>query len=66
MGAIRRAERIGGWRALPERDVFEVEYWELEQAKLGKGGSDLEFEGRCVMITGGASGIGHACASSVC
>ncbi len=62
MGAIRRAERIGGWRALPERDVFEVEYWELEQAKLGKGGSDLEFEGRCVMITGGASGIGHACA----
>ncbi|HEY9227545.1 MAG TPA: class II aldolase/adducin family protein, partial [Gemmatimonadaceae bacterium] len=34
VAAIQWAESIGGWRALPERDLFGVEYWELEQAKL--------------------------------
>ena len=32
--AVQWAEKLGGWQALPERDIFELEYWELEQAKL--------------------------------
>src|SRR4029079_12176059 len=43
--AIQKAERLGGWRALPEKDLFEVEYWELEQAKLKKAGKPALFAG---------------------
>ncbi|MEZ5502561.1 MAG: class II aldolase/adducin family protein, partial [Halioglobus sp.] len=37
--AVRTGESIGGWQALPEKDIFDLEYWVLEQAKLGKTGS---------------------------
>ena len=56
-----RAEALGGWNALPERDLFEVEYWDLEQAKLRKAGTPAVFQGEVVLITGAASGIGQAC-----
>lgn len=59
--AIQRAEALGGWRALPEKDLFEMEYWELEQAKLKKNASRLPLEGKVALVTGGASGIGLAC-----
>lgn len=58
---IRRATALGGYRALPERDIFEVEYWDLEQAKLRKAGRPPEFAGEVVLVTGAASGIGKAC-----
>jgi rhamnose utilization protein RhaD (predicted bifunctional aldolase and dehydrogenase) len=58
---IQRAERLGGWQALPERDIFEVEYWELEQAKLRKSSSPPPFQGEVALVTGAASGIGKAC-----
>lgn len=59
--AIQQAERLGGWRALPEKDIFDVEYWELEQAKLKKAGSGPKFQGKIALVTGAASGIGKAC-----
>ncbi len=59
-----RAEGIGGWHALPEANLFEVEYWDLEQAKLRKGGAAPVFAGEVVVVTGAASGIGKACAES--
>ena len=59
-----RAEGIGGWNALPEANLFEVEYWDLEQAKLRKGGAAPVFAGEVVVVTGAASGIGRACAGS--
>lgn len=31
---IQLSEHLGGWRPLTEAEIFEVEYWELEQAKL--------------------------------
>ncbi len=62
--AIQRAEALGGWRALPEADIFAVEYWDLEQAKLRKAGKPAEFAGQVVMVTGAASGIGRACAEA--
>ena len=34
--AILRAETLGGWRSLKRKDIFDMEYWELEQAKLRK------------------------------
>jgi len=44
-----------------ESDLFAVEYWELEQAKLGKGGSAPLHQGKVALVTGAASGIGKAC-----
>ncbi|MCF6209664.1 MAG: bifunctional aldolase/short-chain dehydrogenase [Gammaproteobacteria bacterium] len=64
--AIQRAECLGGWRALPERDIFAVEYWDLEQAKLRKAGStQADFAGKVALVTGAASGIGRACADAL-
>ncbi|MEJ2453342.1 MAG: bifunctional aldolase/short-chain dehydrogenase [Candidatus Thiodiazotropha sp.] len=65
MEIIQRAERLGGWQALSARDIFEVEYWELEQAKLRKPGSPPPFQGEVALVTGAASGIGRACAESL-
>jgi rhamnose utilization protein RhaD (predicted bifunctional aldolase and dehydrogenase)/NAD(P)-dependent dehydrogenase (short-subunit alcohol dehydrogenase family) len=60
VAVVQWAEALGGWRALPERDLFDVEYWELEQAKLGKQGSGRMLDGRVAFVTGAASGIGKA------
>ena len=61
---IQRAESLGGYRALPAKDIFDVEYWELEQAKLKKSETVPEFSGEIALITGAASGIGKACVQS--
>ena len=42
---ILRATALGGYQALPERDIFDVEYWDLEQAKLRKAGAPAIFAG---------------------
>jgi len=58
---ILRAEALGGWKALEENHTFDIEYWDLEQAKLRKAGSPAVFTGETVAVTGAASGIGKAC-----
>ena len=63
--AIQRAECLGGWQALSEKDIFEVEYWDLEQAKLRKAGTPAIFAGKIALVTGAASGIGRACAETL-
>ena len=60
MQVVQRAQALGGYRALPARDLFEVEYWDLEQAKLRKGGKPPMFTGEIALVTGAASGIGKA------
>ncbi|MBX3255338.1 MAG: bifunctional aldolase/short-chain dehydrogenase [Chitinophagaceae bacterium] len=62
---ILAANAIGGYVALPARDIFDVEYWELEQAKLKKAGNLPPFTGEIALVTGAASGIGKACALSL-
>jgi rhamnose utilization protein RhaD (predicted bifunctional aldolase and dehydrogenase)/NAD(P)-dependent dehydrogenase (short-subunit alcohol dehydrogenase family) len=58
---IRGAEAVGKYQALPEADIFDMEYWSLEQAKLGKA-AKRPLEGQVVYVTGAASGIGAATA----
>ena len=65
MDIIARSTALGGYQALPAKDIFEVEYWDLEQAKLKKGGTPAEFTGEIAMVTGAASGIGKACVESL-
>ncbi|HVS25846.1 MAG TPA: bifunctional aldolase/short-chain dehydrogenase [Burkholderiales bacterium] len=62
---ILRATALGGFHALPAKELFEVEYWDLEQAKLKKGGKPPVFAGEIALVTGAASGIGRACADSL-
>ena len=62
--SILRAEKLGGFQALPASDIFDIEYWDLEQAKLRKNTNSLEFQGEVVLITGAASGIGKSCVQS--
>jgi rhamnose utilization protein RhaD (predicted bifunctional aldolase and dehydrogenase)/NAD(P)-dependent dehydrogenase (short-subunit alcohol dehydrogenase family) len=62
---ILRAEALGGWRSVGERHLFDIEYWELEQAKLRKAGPTLPFRGEVALVTGAASGIGKACARAL-
>ena len=63
--SIMRATRLERWQALPQADLFRVEYWDLEQAKLKRQGSPPPFAGEVALVTGAASGIGKACAAAL-
>ncbi len=65
MEIIARATVLGGYRALPAQDIFDVEYWDLEQAKLRKAGKPAVFAGEVALVTGAASGIGKACVDAL-
>ncbi len=58
---ITGAETIGTFEALQEADLFDVEYWVLEQAKLGSGAEPALLR-QVAVITGGAGTIGQATA----
>ncbi len=58
---ITGAEAIGHYRSINEADIFDIEYWSLEQAKLA-GKVEGRLAGHVVAVTGGASGIGAATA----
>lgn len=59
--AVQTGESLGGWEALPEKDIFELEYWVLEQAKLGKSSGEAKpHVGKIALVSGANSGIGLA------
>jgi NAD(P)-dependent dehydrogenase (short-subunit alcohol dehydrogenase family) len=62
---ILRADALERYEALPARDIFEVEYWDLEQNKLRRGGGPPPFAGEVAWVTGAASGIGKAAVASL-
>ncbi|MEE9904281.1 bifunctional aldolase/short-chain dehydrogenase [Chlorobium sp.] len=59
--AILDAESVGRFESISERDAFDIEYWEMEQAKMKKIRHDV-FAGKVALVTGAASGIGLATA----
>jgi rhamnose utilization protein RhaD (predicted bifunctional aldolase and dehydrogenase)/NAD(P)-dependent dehydrogenase (short-subunit alcohol dehydrogenase family) len=65
MQVMQRSQALGGYCALSPRELFEVEYWDLEQAKLQKAGRPLPYSGEIAVVTGAASGIGKACAEAL-
>jgi rhamnose utilization protein RhaD (predicted bifunctional aldolase and dehydrogenase)/NAD(P)-dependent dehydrogenase (short-subunit alcohol dehydrogenase family) len=64
VAVITDAEAMGEYRSISEFDMFEVEYWSLEQAKLGKS-NEKSLARQVAVITGGASGIGAATAKAM-
>jgi NAD(P)-dependent dehydrogenase (short-subunit alcohol dehydrogenase family) len=65
MDVILRAEALERYEALPPQDVFDVEYWDLEQNKLRQAGRPPVFAGEVGLVTGAASGIGKACVEAL-
>ncbi|WP_216922280.1 bifunctional aldolase/short-chain dehydrogenase [Synechococcus sp. CCAP 1479/9] len=55
------AEAIGRFAPVNEADTFAMEYWSLEQAKLGKA-AEKPLARQVVLVTGGAGAIGAATA----
>ena len=68
MSVIAAAEDFGEFESIPEKDLFDIEYWSLEQAKLGRN-LGQEFAGHVVAVTvvavtGGAGAIGAAASAA--
>jgi rhamnose utilization protein RhaD (predicted bifunctional aldolase and dehydrogenase)/NAD(P)-dependent dehydrogenase (short-subunit alcohol dehydrogenase family) len=61
IATITDAEAVGRFDPLPESDLFDVEYWSLEQAKLGSA-RELPLAGQVAVVTGAAGAIGFATA----
>src|SRR5262249_45668532 len=65
INVMRGAEAIGSYIGLSEQEAFRIEYWKLEAAKLSRLPQAKPLEGQIALITGGAGGIGSACADSL-
>jgi NAD(P)-dependent dehydrogenase (short-subunit alcohol dehydrogenase family) len=59
--AVRGAEAIGHFHPLSKADLFPLEYWSLEQAKLASN-KPKPLTGQVALVTGGAGAIGAATA----
>jgi NAD(P)-dependent dehydrogenase (short-subunit alcohol dehydrogenase family) len=60
--ATRGKDAHGAYESLTEANIFHVDYWPLELYKLTLAPAPKEFEGRIVLVTGAASGIGRTVA----
>lgn len=63
MYVMMDADDIGSYRPVSREDLFDVEYWSLEQAKI-KPAAKLPLGGAVALVTGAASGIGRATAAT--
>ena len=61
--AVLQAESVGCFESIPENEVFGIEYWDMEQAKVKKVRHDV-FAGKVAMVTGAAGAIGFATAKA--
>jgi rhamnose utilization protein RhaD (predicted bifunctional aldolase and dehydrogenase)/NAD(P)-dependent dehydrogenase (short-subunit alcohol dehydrogenase family) len=60
---ITDAEAIGRFESISEADMFDMEYWSLEQAKLGAA-RELPLAGQVAVVTGAGGTIGAATAKA--
>tara|TARA_B100000287_G_scaffold435261_1_gene502710 strand:- start:1653 stop:3626 length:1974 start_codon:yes stop_codon:yes gene_type:complete len=63
--AMQTSSNLDDWKPISFSDLFDMEYWELEQAKLKNDNQTLEFQGKVAVITGAASGIGYQCSKKL-
>ena len=65
MKVIADASALGGYEPISVPDLFDVEYWDLEQAKLRRAGEPPPLAGEVALVTGAAGGIGRACVAAL-
>ena len=63
VGIITDAEAIGRFESISEAEMFDMEYWSLEQAKLGKI-AEKPLAGQIAVVTGAGGTIGAATAKA--
>ena len=63
IAVVDAAERIGRFESISEADMFDCEYWPLEQKKLGAR-KEPPLAGQIAAITGAAGAIGAATAKA--
>jgi len=56
---MRGAEAIDEYVALPLQEAFDIEYWQLEEAKLRRMPPEKELARQVVVVVGAGSGIGR-------
>ena len=64
VAVVGDAEGLGRFTSIDESNLFDIEYWSLEQAKLGDG-TEKPLAGQIAAVTGGAGTIGAAIARSL-
>lgn len=62
INVMRWAEGVDEYVPISEQDAFDIEYWQLEDAKLQRLPKPKPLEARVALVTGGAGGIGGATA----
>ena len=60
---VTDAEAVGRFQSISEDEMFDMEYWPLEQAKLGAA-AEKPLAGQIAVITGAGGAIGAATASA--
>ncbi len=63
MAVVHNAELTGSFESISEAEMFDCEYWPLEQAKLGAR-KELPLAGQIAAVTGAAGAIGTATAKA--
>ena len=62
INVMRGAESVSKYTPISEKEKFNIEYWDLEEAKLRRMPKPKALAGRIALVTGGGSGIGKATA----
>ncbi len=63
INVMRGAASVSVYQGLDEQEAFDIEYWQLEEAKLQRMPAPKSLAGRIAFVTGGAGGIGRATAA---
>jgi rhamnulose-1-phosphate aldolase/alcohol dehydrogenase len=59
---MRGAEAIDEYEPMDPQEAFDIEYWDLEEAKLRRLPKEKELERQAIVVVGAGSGIGKATA----
>lgn len=63
---MRGSEAIDEYIKLPQQEAFDIEYWNLEEAKLQRMPPEKELARQVVVVVGAGSGIGREVALRIC
>jgi rhamnulose-1-phosphate aldolase/alcohol dehydrogenase len=62
---MRGSEAISEYQGLPHQEAFDIEYWQLEEAKLRRMPPEKELARNVALVIGAGSGIGKSTAQRV-